>query len=52
MQGNDGGQVDLGQHIAIEDHHRFGQLVARVLDGTSRAERYRFDHVSDLDAGI
>ena len=43
-------EVDLGEHVAVEHDDRFGQLVARVLDGPGRAERRRLDDVANLDA--
>src|SRR6185436_4917266 len=50
MQADDAGEVDLRQHVAVEDDDRFGQLVARVLDRAGRPERHGLDHVTDRDA--
>ena len=49
---DDSGKVQLRHHVAVEDDHRLGELVARVTDRPGRAQRYRFDDVADLDAQI
>ena len=43
-------QIDLGQHVAVEDDHRLGQRVAGVADGAAGAERHRLDDVAELEA--
>ena len=50
MQAQDSGQIDLGQHVAVEDDDRFGQRVARIPHRAAGAEGRRFDDVADLDA--
>src|SRR4030095_2569272 len=52
MQPDHGGQVELGHDVAIEHDDRFSQLVACVLDRTGRAQRYRLDHVANLDSEV
>ena len=49
VQPDDAREIDLRQHVAVEHDDRFGQLVARVLDGARRAERRGLDDVADLD---
>ena len=45
-----GGQVDLGQHVAVEDDDRVRERVAGVADRPAGAERHRLDDVADADA--
>ena len=52
VQRDDGRQVDLGQHVAVEDHDRVAQRFARVADGAGRAERRRLDDVADAHARV
>ena len=52
MQPDDRREIDLRQHVAVEHHDRFGQLVAGVFDGAAGPERRRFDDVADADADI
>src|SRR5215831_6184346 len=50
VQAEHGGEVDLGQHVAVEDDDRLGQRITGVADRAARAERHRFDDVTDADA--
>ena len=50
VERQDGAQVHLRQHVAVEDDDRLGQRVAGVADGAGRAERHRFDDVAELHA--
>jgi hypothetical protein len=43
-------EVHLGQHVAVEDDHRFGQRVPGVADGAAGAERHRLDDVAKPQA--
>ena len=52
MQRDDGGEVDLGQDVSVEDDDRFAERLAGVADGAGRAERGRLDHVADADPGF
>ena len=45
-----GREIDLGQHVAVEDDDRFGQLVARIADRAAGAERHRFDDIPEAEA--
>ena len=47
VQRDDRGQVDLRQHVAVEDDDRLAQRLAGVADGAAGAERRRLDHVAD-----
>ena len=47
VQPQHGAEVDLGQHVAVEDDHRLGQLIAGVADRAAGAERHRLDHVAE-----
>ena len=49
VQRQHGAQVDLGQHVAVEDDDRFGQRVAGVADRAAGAERHRLDDVAQLE---
>ena len=50
MQAENRAQVDLGQHVAVEHHDRFGQLIARIANRAPRAKRDRLDDVTEADA--
>ena len=50
MQVDDRRQVDLRQHVAVEDHDRLRQVGACVLHRTRGAEWCRFYDVPDRDA--
>src|SRR5687768_15943427 len=50
MQPDDRCQIDFRQDVAIEDDHRLGQLVARILHRSAGPERGRLDDIADLDA--
>ena len=50
VQPQHGRQIDLGQHVAVEDDDRFGERVPGVADGAAGAERHRLDDVADADA--
>ena len=50
MQPQHGTEIDLGQHVAVEDDHRLGQRVAGIADRAAGAERHRLDDVAELDA--
>ena len=43
-------EIHVGQHVAVEDHDRFGERVAGVAHGARRAERLRLDDVAQLEA--
>ena len=49
MQADDASQIDLREHVTVEDDNRFGQLVAGVLDGPRGSERRRLDDIPDFD---
>ena len=50
VQPDDRGQIDLGQHVAVEDDDRLGAACRRRTDRAAGAERRRLDDVADLDA--
>ena len=50
VQPQHGAQIDLRQHVAVEDDDRLGQRVAGVADRAAGAERHRLDDVAELDA--
>ena len=50
VQAQDGAEIDLRQHVAVEDDHRLGELVAGIADRAARAERHRLDHVAQANA--
>jgi hypothetical protein len=52
VQRDDRREVDLGQHVAVEDDHRLAQRFARVAHGAGRAERRRLDDVADAEAAV
>ena len=52
VQRDDGRQIHLGEDVAVEDHHRLAQRVARIADRARRAERRRLDDVADAQAGV
>ena len=52
MHPDDRAQIELGQHVAVEDDDRFGELVAGVLDRARGAERGWLDDVANLDADL
>ena len=45
-------EVDVGQHVAVEDDDRLGQRIARVADRAAGAERHRLDDVADAQPGF
>ena len=45
-------QVDLRQHVPIEDYDRFAQRLARIPHGARGAERRRLDDVANAQAGL
>src|SRR4029453_17566086 len=49
MQPEYGAEVNLGQHITVEDHDRIGQRVARIADRAPGAERHGLDHIAKTD---
>src|SRR5262245_50176526 len=42
-------QIDIGQHVAVEDDDRLRQRIAGVPDRATSAERHRLDDVADAD---
>ena len=50
VQPQHGAEIDLRQHVAVEDDDRLGQRVAGIADGAAGAERHRLDDVAELDA--
>ena len=52
MKADDRPEVDLGQHVAVEDHDGFREVVAGIPDGPGGAERCRLDDIPDLDAEL
>ena len=50
VQPQHGAEVDLGQHVAVEDDHRLGELIAGVADRAAGAERHRLDDVAQPQA--
>ena len=52
VQADDGRQIDLREHVAVEHHDRFAQRFAGVAHGAGRAERRRLDDVPDAEAAV
>ena len=52
MQRDDGAEIDLRQHVAVEHDDRLAERLAGVADGAAGAERRRLDHVADAEAGV
>ena len=52
VQRDDGAEIDLRQHVAVEDDDRLAQRFAGVADRAGRAERRRLDDVADAEAGV
>ena len=50
MEADDGGKVDLREHVAVEDDDRLGELIAGVSDGAAGTEWHRFDDVAHAQA--
>ena len=49
MQPEHGAEIDLGQHVAVEHHDRLGQLIARVPDRATGAERLWLHDIAQAD---
>ena len=47
-----GAEIDLRQHVAVEDDDRVVQRLARVSHGAASAERRRLDNVTDRQIGL
>jgi len=47
-----GAQVDLGEHVAVEDDDRVLYAARRIADGTGCTKWGRLDHVPDSDARV
>jgi hypothetical protein len=47
---DDGGQVHVGEDVAVEDHRRAVQLSFGVLDRSAGAQRRLLDRVADAPA--
>jgi len=52
MQPDDRAEVDLRQHVAVENHDGFREVVAGIPDGAGGPEWRRLDDVPDLDAQL
>ena len=52
MKIDEAAQIDLCQHVAVEDDDRVAHTLRRVANGARGAERRRLDDVADLDAGV
>ena len=50
VQPQHGAEINVGQHVAVEDHDRIGQRIASVADCAAGAERHRLDHIAKPDA--
>ena len=50
VQPQHGAEIDLRQHVAVEDDHRIGERVAGIADRAAGAERHRLDDVAQADA--
>jgi len=45
-------EVQLGEDVAVEDHHRIAHRLGGVADRAAGAERRRLDHVTDRQARL
>jgi hypothetical protein len=52
MKSNHAAEIDLREHVAVEDDNRFRQLIAGVFDGARGSKRRGLDDVADLDADV
>ena len=52
MEADHVGQVNLGQHVPVEDHHGFLQVVPGEADGAAGAQWLWLHDVADPDAGL
>ena len=50
VEAQHGREIDIGQHVAVEDDDRFGQRVAGVADRAAGPERHRLDDVAEPHA--
>ena len=52
MQPDDRAEIDLRQHVAVEDDDRLAKRFAGVAHRAAGAERRRLDDVSDAEAAL